>query len=108
MELNEYQELASRTARTDRPFLQTVANFALGVAGEAGEVVDEVKKLIYHGHPLDKDKMKKELGDVLWYTSQLARAFGIELDDIAITNLEKLKARYPDGFSEERSLHRTV
>lgn len=82
---------------------------ALGIAGEAGEVADLVKKAIYHGHALDDAmiaKMKLELGDVLWYLAELATLFGFTLEDIARANDEKLRARYKDGFSSRASIKR--
>lgn len=80
---------------------------ALGIAGEAGEVADLVKKHVGHGHPLDVAKLKYELGDVLWYVAGIASAVGLSLSDVAAGNLEKLRARYPEGhFSTERSISR--
>lgn len=103
MELNDYQQLASRTAN---PHEGELVNYGLGIAGEAGEVAELVKKAVFHGHHIDKDEVAKELGDVLWYLSQLARLAGLELNDIAQRNIEKLKRRYPEGFSTERSVNR--
>lgn len=77
-----------------------------GLTGEAGEVADLIKKHFGHGHELDLIKVNKELGDVLWYLSQLAEQFGLSLDDVAQANIDKLKKRYPDGFSEEASKNR--
>lgn len=79
---------------------------AMGLAGEAGEVVDLLKKHLYHGHSLDRDKLTKELGDCLWYLAVLAHLNGVDLADVAAANVVKLRARYPDGFSEERSRNR--
>lgn len=83
-----------------------LAGLSLGLTGEAGEVADYVKKVVAHGHALDADKLAKELGDVLWYTAVMADAIGRSLEDIAAQNIVKLKARYPEGFSHERSLAR--
>lgn len=105
MDLNEYQKLASRTANLDD---EALTNFALGIAGEAGEVADMVKKHVFHGHRQDRDELIKELGDVLWYVSQLAAWMDIELDEVARTNIEKLLARYPNGFSKEASRSRVL
>ncbi len=79
---------------------------ALGRAGEAGEVVELVKKRLFHGHVLDRTKLTHELGDVLWYLGQLASAAGITLDEVAKANLAKLAARYPEGFSAQASIER--
>ena len=79
---------------------------ALGLAGEAGETADMLKKHLFHGKPLNHDDVVKELGDVLWYVAGMATAIGISLDDVAQRNVDKLRARYPDGFSAEASAQR--
>lgn len=108
MKMNEYQRLAATTANSTLPHRDQIANGALGLVGEAGEAADMIKKHLFHGHPLDADAVKGELGDVLWYVATLAGVLGIELDDVAEFNVAKLKARYPEGFSEERSRGRTA
>lgn len=101
MKLDEYQKLTLRTAGDiSLPIL------GLGVAGEAGEVADIIKKVEGHGHELDPAKLGKELGDVLWYVAVTAHKIGIPLSEVASGNIEKLKKRYPEGFSEERSRNR--
>jgi len=105
--LNGYQIAAMRTAgQTNK--IYRYGNFALGIAGEAGEVADYIKKVLYHGHPIDKDKLCKELGDVLWYIATLAENAGLTLEEVARANIDKLWARYPDGFSTERSINRDI
>ena len=107
MDLNEYQQLALRTANPGKrggPPIQL--NWALGLTGEAGEAAEIVKKFYYHDHPLDILALEKELGDVLWNLTALANSFGLDLEQIALHNVEKLQARYPEGFSEERSQNR--
>ncbi|SDM17828.1 nucleoside triphosphate pyrophosphohydrolase family protein [Bacillus sp. OK048] len=103
MKLNEYQEISARTANSHDFEL---ANYGLGITGEAGEVADLIKKAVFHGHAIPKDAIKKELGDVLWYLSQIARLAGLTLEEVATGNIEKLMKRYPDGFSRERSVNR--
>tara|TARA_R110000868_G_scaffold336554_2_gene597461 strand:- start:552 stop:926 length:375 start_codon:yes stop_codon:yes gene_type:complete len=100
MNFKEYQEQSSRTDGGN-----LTAHF-LGLCGEAGEVVELYKKHIGHGHELDLIKLEKELGDVLWYISAIATGLNLSLEDIAIANVAKLKARYPDKFSAERSINR--
>lgn len=102
----EYQELALRTARTDLDSTQLLLNGALGLAGESGEVVDDIKKHLFQGHWLDSEAIARELGDVAWYLAIAAHAIGYDLDTILQMNIDKLKARYPDGFDAEKSINR--
>lgn len=106
MELNKYQELAQKTANMKLEHKTRLAVAALGLTGEGGELADYIKKHIGHGHSLDQEKVIKELGDVMWYIAEVASILGFTLEEIAQTNIEKLKARYPEGFSEERSINR--
>lgn len=105
MDFNEYQKLANRTLYGNE---QVLTNCALGVAGEAGELVDLIKKYTFHGHDLDKQALTKEIGDVLWYLSQIAQWADIPFEEAAIQNVEKLQRRYPNGFSEESSRSRSL
>ena len=107
MTINEYQTAALRTAQTDKLTAnELLLNSALGLCGESGEVADLVKKHRFQGHDLDLDHIAKELGDVAWYLAVGAYAIGFDLESIFRMNKEKLKARYPNGFSTDRSLHR--
>lgn len=103
MDFNEYQALAKRTA-PDGNKKNNYVNFALGISGEAGETTDLIKKHIFHGHYLDRDELIKELGDVLWYLSNLATTANIQLNEVATLNVEKLKKRYPNGFNVKDSI----
>jgi NTP pyrophosphatase (non-canonical NTP hydrolase) len=99
MELNEYQELAARTDLDNNiPIVEMQKCFAMGLAGEAGETVDIIKKHFYHKRPLNPTDLLEELGDTLWYLSMLALKFNISLQEIAIANIAKLAKRYPQGF----------
>lgn len=106
MTLNDYQELALRTSRNDLTSQAHLMNGCLGLAGEAGECCDLLKKHQFQDGRDIKEKMIDELGDVLWYVSETATALGVWMDDIAEHNIEKLKKRYPEGFDPEKSLHR--
>ena len=92
LDLNEYQKAANRTLLGKE---QVLTNCALGLSGEAGEVADLVRKYTFQGSDLDKDQLVKELGDVLWYLSQVAQWADIPLEDVAQDNIERLTARYP-------------
>jgi len=115
MEMNKYQELAARTdtvINTDRLIKYgQLLNAAIGMVGEACEFLEVVKKIVYHGHNLDnvtKDKLVKEIGDTKWYCAKAARLLGVPLSYVAAINIEKLKNRYPDGFSEDKSINRDM
>jgi len=99
MDLSEYQRQSRRTAEYPRG--AWLAYPALGLAGEAGEVAEHAKKAIRDdaGKISDERKaaMSKELGDVLWYVAQLATELGLDLDEIAGQNLEKLLSRQARG-----------
>lgn len=104
--LNEYQQQAARTRQDATNRRDAMANAALGIAGEAGEIADIVKKGLYHHHYVDSEKMLKELGDELWYLAWMADLWGYTLEDVARANIEKLWQRYPEGFDTQRSINR--
>lgn len=105
---NQYQTLAMRTSNKNLSPGYHLLNGVMGMCGEAGECVDMVKKNFMQGHDLDRDHIAKELGDVLWYIAETATALGLTLDNIMQLNVDKLKARYPEGFDADKSLHRAV
>lgn len=107
MTSTEYQRKAMRTAQ-GLTELDLLLNGVMGLCGEAGECIDLVKKYRFQGHKLDREKLKDELGDVLWYVAITCQALGITLDDVMEHNVKKLLLRYPDGFEAERSIHREV
>lgn len=76
---------------------------ALGAAGEAGELADLVKKSVFHRKPLDRERFQKEIGDVLWYCAALCTGAGLSLADVMELNVNKLRARYPEGWDASRS-----
>lgn len=106
MDLIEYQLLAQRTSRHDLPAESHITNGVLGLAGEAGECADLLKKHYYQDNRPFREQLIDELGDVMWYVAETASGLGVSLDDIALHNVEKLKKRYPEGFDPEKSLHR--
>lgn len=106
MTINEYQQEALRTANSANLDYPLIINGVLGLAGEAGECADIVKKAYFQGHPLVSNHMAKELGDVAWYLAVTAHAIGYDLETIMQMNVDKLRSRYPEGFDQWRSLHR--
>lgn len=106
IQFDAYQEEAKRTCPMNIDLRDRFLIGALGTAGEAGEIVETIKKSIFHGHELDTKKLAREIGDVLWYLAILATAIGFNLSDVAQLNVDKLRARYPEGFSHEASINR--
>lgn len=106
MDINEYQELASRTINQNLNNDQLLINAGMGLCGESGEAIDIIKKWYAHGHELDKEHLIKELGDIAWYLALASTALGVKLDYVLSTNIQKLEKRYPDGFNKEKSINR--
>ena len=102
---NEYQHLAARTINQALTHDGQIMHSLFGMSSEVGELQGIWQKL-YQGHVRDYVHEKKELGDVLWMIAEYCTANGWDLEDIMELNIEKLKARYPQGFSAENSLHR--
>ncbi len=108
MDARDYQELAARTlidgpdaAYSDHEIM-LVGN-ALGLAGEAGEVADSVKKMVFHQHGIDRDELVKELGDVLWYVAALCTKLDVSMSEVMERNIAKLMKRYPNGYTSADS-----
>ena len=106
MTINEYQKLAMTTLNPRLKQKDVLINGVMGLCGESGEAIDIVKKWLAQGHELDKEKLAKELGDIAWYLAETAHALDIPLEDILQANIDKLKKRYPEGFSSQRSIDR--
>ena len=85
-----------------------LVNGLMGLNGEAGEAIDILKKHLFQGHKMDREHLAKELGDVAWYLAVSADALGYPLEEILQMNVDKLRARYPDGFEAKRSMNRAV
>jgi len=117
--VDEVTSDASKDAQALSDSLDVIDNFgvspervltaALGICAEGGEFTEVVKKCIFQGKPMDDDAqyhMKRELGDLCWYIAQACIALGISFEDVLDTNIQKLEARYPDGFEAFRSENR--
>lgn len=106
MEINEYQQLAMRTLNPALDRKDVLINSVMGLCGESGEAIDIVKKWLAQGHELDKTHLARELGDVAWYLAEAATALELPLEEIFQGNIDKLKARYPQGFETRCSVNR--
>lgn len=99
----EYEQKALRTVNHNLASEMQLANAALGLAGEAGEFADLVKKILCQGKGMDREKLKSELGDICWYLALACHELETDLGTVMQGNIDKLKIRYPDGFSNENS-----
>lgn len=113
MDANDYQMEALRTespfpydnVEIDEDSIRLMQGL-MGLNGEAGEAIDIFKKHFFQGHELDREHLAKELGDIAWYLAVSADALGYDLETIFVMNVEKLRARYPEGFEVDRSVNR--
>lgn len=99
----ETAEVAEEIAQTGVLPLERIS---AGMMREAGGVADIIKKIIFHARPELRAKLINEIGDVFWYLALLMSVLGISLVEVLEANIAKLRKRYPDGFSAERSIHR--
>lgn len=106
IQANQYQSMALRTANQELSSDEMLLDGLMGLCGEAGEAIDILKKARFQGHELDQKHLAKELGDVAWYLAVASFAIDMSLDEIFRENIQKLKERYPDGFSIEKSVER--
>ena len=106
MTVNEYQKLAMTTLNPSLSKKDVLINGVMGLCGESGEAIDIVKKHLAQGHPLDREKLIKELGDIAWYLAETATALDVTLEEVLQGNIEKLRRRYPEGFDTAHSIHR--
>lgn len=108
MTANDYQKISHSTLNKAISGQDIMLNAALGIAGEAGEIADYIKKSLYQGHYFSKNHLVDEMGDLLWYVALMATYLGVTLEDVFEYNVEKLSLRYPKGFTEENSINRGV
>ena len=106
MHFDDYQRQACRTRNFTLTENEEKAAYALGLAGEAGAVVDYLKKVLFPGHIGNREILKRELGDCLWYIAALANKYDILMSSVAETNIAKLSARYAEGFTSKDSQER--
>lgn len=80
----------------------------LGLCTESGEFVDALKKHIFYGRPLDRNNLKEELGDIVYYIALAADELNVDLDKLLQSNILKLKSRYPEGYKHASALNRNT
>jgi NTP pyrophosphatase (non-canonical NTP hydrolase) len=101
---DDYQRAAARTVNARLSDDERLIDAAAGLAEEAGEVVGLVRKHVYMRHSLDRARLIRELGDALWCLATVASSVGVTLAEVATTNVDKLRQRYPDGYSDDATL----
>ena len=105
-----YNEETKKTLTQDygAPVDDHILHAALGIGSEAGEILDALKKQHAYNKPIDKVNMIEEVGDVMWYVMLMCRALNVDLETVCRTNIEKLKARYPNQWNQEDALNRDL
>lgn len=108
MNANEFQTLCSRTKPSSGHFTEDLIHAAFGLSTETGEFVDPIKRMAFYKVELDETNLVEELGDILWYVSIAASALKVSLEEIMDKNVAKLKARYPERFTQEKAVTRDL
>lgn len=106
MDLETYRRDVMRTVDPEMTERERLLLGALGLAGEAGEVANAFKKMLFHSHPLDVPAVRDELGDVMWHVMFLCETLGMTLEEVMAANVDKRRKRYPGVMTPERSIHR--
>lgn len=106
MDSTQYLKETAFTNAPPEPYETAVVHYALGIAGECGEVVDLIKKTVRYGKPLSKVELCHELGDIFWYVTRLCELHGFTIEDALAANIVKLKRRYPNGYSNNAAITR--
>lgn len=117
MTANEYQQAAIRTLKNTyknidesgkivAPSEQMILHALMGICSEAGEIADNIKKHFIYSQALDYDNIDEECGDLLWYITILLYATGYTIEDAMLDNIEKLKIRYPEKYTDELAKER--
>jgi len=119
MDPKQYQEAIKRTDygetnlirlqnRLHEPETARMVHYSLGLAGESGEIVDHVKKCIRDGLKMDRVNLIEEVGDILWYCTNMLTVLGSTIEEAMQANIDKLSQRYPEGFTESAGPNREV
>lgn len=103
LSLKKYQELVKETAKGDfKNKNDELANWGLGVAGEAGDLAGCIKKTIYHGNDQTLGT-RENVGDTMWYLAMICNFHGWNFEEILAENIKKLRERYKKGFTSKEA-----
>lgn len=105
MNINTYAQQARRTQNPSLSKAETALHSLFGMASELGEI-HSIFQHYYQGEPVERKKLEKELGDLMWFIIEFCDMYGIDPSHMLKENIAKLKKRYPEGFSTEKSAHR--
>lgn len=100
MTFDDYETAAVRTTNLKLTDTERLMDAASGLSEEAGEILSVVRKHVYQNRSIDKSKLEIELGDALWCLAITARTAGLSLEQIASTNVAKLRDRFPEGYKD--------
>jgi NTP pyrophosphatase (non-canonical NTP hydrolase) len=108
MDIKTYTQEASRTSAKLETDLLNNLHYLTGMVTEVGEILDPFKKNMAYGKPIDHVNVKEEVGDFMWYLVNFCRINGFDLEEIMQTNIDKLRARYPEKFTQENAINRNL
>ena len=104
----ESQDFEAIGARMSEVQNQRLLHAGIGLATEAGEFLDALKKHIFYGKELDTVNLGEEMGDIFWYCAIVSDQLGIDFSEVMEKNISKLKARYGDKFTEDGAIKRDL
>lgn len=107
MNIEQYKADSARTL-IDKGYDMNLLHAAMGIGTEAGELLDAFKRKIFYGKELDVVNVKEEIGDIMWYIAILLRELDLDFEDILQLNIDKLRARFPQKFTETHALNRDL
>ncbi len=107
MNIQDYLPASERTL-IDKGHDMNLLHAAMGISTEAGELMDAFKRKIFYGKALDVVNVKEEIGDLMWYVAILLRELDLDFEDVLQTNIDKLRARFPEKFTEHHALNRDL
>lgn len=108
MEISKYQAEASRTLVSLNSGLENDTHMIFGMQTETAEITDVYKKALAYNKQIDYTNVKEELGDLMWYVANMCNLNGWDLRDILQTNIDKLKTRYPEKFTNDLAINRDL
>jgi NTP pyrophosphatase (non-canonical NTP hydrolase) len=107
MKIEDYL-LASERTLIDKGQDMNLLHAAMGISTESGELLDAFKRKLFYGKPLDVVNVKEEIGDIMWYIAILMRELDLDFEEMLQLNIDKLKARFPEKFSNHHAINRDL